>query len=138
MSEFLASTGTKVVINVADFEDAVNLKNAVSKQLATAGIKFDIDPQKTDIGSILGAIMQVDSSPEVNALLWPCLVRCTYGGHKITKQTFEPPDAREDYYDIVLACAKANLTPFFKSLISQLKELPIFKNQAKGVSQESA
>lgn len=124
MSDITVSTGARVAINPADFRDAMALKNAIQREFAKSNvsIKFDSDIDSIEIARL---IMLVDSSTEVNALIWPCLVRCTYNGEKITEKTFENVEARKDYYDIILACARENLSPFFESALSKLKKLQI-------------
>ena len=63
------------------------------------------------------------SSPEVERCLWTCLGRCLYGGVKITKDTFEPVDARPDFIEVCLECAQENVTPFIPALFLGLKRL---------------
>lgn len=126
-TEFTAASGAKVKIDLAPFVDAMALKNAITKTLADGGISFgskgialDTD---IDVGAMLGHIMRLDSSPEVNAAIFKCLERCTYNNFKITHDTFEGADARQDYYDVVTACVKENIAPFFKGLVSKLNGL---------------
>jgi len=105
------------------------LKSALQKQFVGSDFSFDYDfkkgakEQNFDIASIAKMIALADSSDEVYKAIFTCLARCTYNGEKITKQVFEPANARQDYYDIIFACAKENVAPFFESLIS--KWLPV-------------
>lgn len=121
MTEFTASSGAKVKVNPADFKDAMALKSAIAKELSKAdfdlSLKMDKDVNPADFAKMA---LAVDSSPVVYDCLFKCLARCTYDGQKITEATFEDVSAREDYYEIVLACLKENLSPFFKGLISKL------------------
>lgn len=125
--DFTSTTGAKVKVNAAPFVDAMALKNAITKELADSGISFgtkgisaDMD---LDVGAMLSHVMRLDSSPAVNAALFSCLQRCTYNGIKVTEATFEDPATREDYYEVVFACLKENITPFFKGLVSKLNGL---------------
>lgn len=132
--EFIAPSGEPVKINVAAWKDAKALKAALELEIAAHGI--------TDINSILddgliSLIMKVDSSPAFDAALWPCLVRCLRGNNKIIESTFDDAKAREDYYQIVVACVQVNLRPLVLSLVSQLAVLGLLKNII-GKSQESA
>lgn len=123
--EFLSKNGAQVRINPADFEDAMDLQSAIFTEAAKAEFKIDglsVDSE-FDLSGLIKAGMSVAASKEVREILFKCLVRCTYKGQKITKQTFEDMDARKDYYEIVLACLKENLTPFFEGLLSKLKPL---------------
>lgn len=112
-----------IKINPADFEAAENLKNAVLKELGASGI--DIDgvsfDSEIEVSSFLNTALKAASSQDIQAALYACLIRCTFEGEKITKDTFEPVENREHYYPIMLECLKVNLTPFFKGLISQFK-----------------
>lgn len=67
------------------------------------------------------------SSPEIDRCLWECLKRCTYNkgdaDHKITDQTFEPLEARDDYMVVCLEVAKANILPFAKSLYAEYQRV---------------
>lgn len=124
MTEITVPSGAKVVINPADFRASIALKNALQRELAKSNttLKMNLNSDALELGRL---IMLVDSSPEVNALLWPCLARCTYNDEKITEKTFEPVEARQDYYDIVLECGRVNLSPFFESALSKLKTSPL-------------
>ncbi len=120
--EFLAPSGAKVVIGLAPFQDAIALKNAMAKELALTGMDLKVEGLKDfDVAVLLPALLAMDSSPVVYAAMFKCLARCSYNGDKITETTFEPAEARGDYYDIIIACAKENLSPFFKGLASKLK-----------------
>jgi hypothetical protein len=124
------SSGAKVSINVADFDDALALKNAVAKEFAQSGLELSnlkaSDLQnftEMDVNVLmpfLKAVAQFDSSPSVNAAIFACLSRSTYNSERITKETFENVEARADYYEIVFECLKVNLSPFFKGLVSKL------------------
>ena len=127
MTEFKTNNGAKVVINSGDWQDAVALKNTVAEAIIKKDVSFDLASLKGDkeinTAALLKLFMSVDSSKEVYDALFKCLIRCTYNGHKITEETFDEISARENYYEIAIACLKENLTPFFKSLISQLSGL---------------
>lgn len=97
---FETASGAEVIINEAPFEDAMNLKNAIIREIGND--KF----QATFI----------DSTPAIYAAIWPCLLKCNYNGQKITKATFEEPKVREDYYEVINACVEENLRPFLKGL----------------------
>lgn len=122
--EFTSGGGAKVVINLAPFDDAMNLKAAVMRQLSKSDIGIDLDKMKLDqdidITALIRTLASLDASPEVNEAAMKCLIKCTYNGEKITKMTFEPAAGREDYYEIMLSCIKENLSPFFRKALSGL------------------
>lgn len=120
--EFTSKNGAKVVINHADFEDAMDLQSSILKEASKAEFSLEGVDMSSDIdfSGLIKAGMSVAGSKEVREIIFKCLVRCTYNGDKITKQVFENPEARKDYYEVVIACLKENLLPFFGGLISQL------------------
>ena len=75
------------------------------------------------INGIKNIFIEFDTSPEIYAVLWKCLARCTYNGERITKSVFEKEEARADFYEIMMACILKNIRPFIKSLISLFKSL---------------
>jgi hypothetical protein len=125
--EFETASGAKVKINVADFISSMKLKKAIVEAVKESDVdiaKIDLDNLKVGaIDSILQIVLTADSSDNVQDAIFKCLERCTYNSEKITKDIFEPVEAREDYYEIVIACLKENLTPFFKPLFLKLNDL---------------
>lgn len=129
MIEFMAPSGATVTINIADWQDAKRLKKAIWRELASAGIKVDLE---IDVSSLIGPLLRVDSSDVVDAALAPCLARCLRNGEKITDATFNDPEARQDYYDIVYRCAEENIRPLAKGLILKLSTAMVaIPNQAE-------
>lgn len=122
MTEITAISGTKAIINPADFQDAMNLKNAVIRELVRSSALANLD-FSADVKTLAAMAMTVDSSVEVYEALWPCLARCLYKDEKITKKTFESVETRRDFYPIALACLKENVSPFFDGLLFVFKEL---------------
>lgn len=131
--EFTSQSGAKVKINIADFEDTMDLQSAILKEAAKADFKIEGMNLSSDVdmSGIIKAAMSVASSKEVREILFRCLVRCTYDGQKITKATFEDAEARKDYYEVVIACLKENLTPFFEGLFSKLSPFMGMLKQAE-------
>ena len=125
--EFTTANGVTVKINVADFITSMQLKKAVVEAVKDSDVDIaTIDLENLKVGaidSILQIILTADCSNKVEEAIFKCLARCTYNGEKIIKDTFEPVAARENYYEIVIACLKENLTPFFAPLFLKLNAL---------------
>lgn len=129
---FTGTSGKEIHINMAGFQEAMRLKNAIEQRVKLADLdtkavglangNFIEELKKMNVLPIIDIILSVDSDPLVNAALMTCLARCTYNGEKITLATFEDEKAREDYYEIVIQCLKINLLPFFKGWISKLNK----------------
>lgn len=128
MTEFTAKSGAKVVINLAPWGDAKRLKAAILKEVATSGLKLDME---ADASALVIALLSVDSSEAVDNALWPCLVRCTRDASKIVPNTFDGEDARQDYYEIVSQCVMVNLRPLVEGLLNVLPPslLAMFQKQ---------
>ena len=143
--EFTTESKAEVVINMANFIDASRLRVAVLGAIKESGVeisKVDIEKLlsgvKDDMGaavksgaldSLLDMVISLDCSDKVNNEIFNCLKRSTYNSEKITRDTFNEPEARGDYYHIVIMCLKVNLTPFFKTLFSKLSALQLMKKQ---------
>ena len=69
--------------------------------------------------------ISADISEDIEAALYACLKHCTYQTtYRIDESLFDKiPEAREDYYEIIISCIEENLTPFIKSLVSKWKTL---------------
>lgn len=135
--EYKSESGAKVVINPADWRDAVALKSAIAKELSKSDLSIDIETisKSQDITEFVKLFLVLDSSDVVYAAVFKCLIRCTYKGEKIEEATFEDLEAREDYYEIVFNCIKENISPFFKGLRSRFSQL--LQTMAKKPTDES-
>lgn len=139
MKEFNATnTGNRVVINCANMNEAMQLKNVIFNEIKKSplGLKLTADKNsilesELDIASILefikNILLSIDSSEAFEEAIFNCLRHCTYKStFKIDKDLFDNQqvqEAREDYYEIVYYCVEENLRPFFKSLVSVWKIL---------------
>lgn len=148
MRDFKAqNTGNRVVINPAPFKSATNLKKVLLKEIKSNSIGLKISGNENildkniDFTGVIDFLKDVligaDISDEVNASIYECLEYCTYKTtEKITEDLFDRiPEAREDYYEIIIACIEENLQPFIKSLVSQWSILApkLGKSQALNV-----
>lgn len=137
------NTDNRVVINEAPFKDAIALKNALLSELVKypLGLKLvnmlqtgnkDVfqnflnkELDFTECFDFLkNVLISSDVSEDLNNKLFNCLKYCTYNTmYKIDDNLFdEVKDARLDYYEIIFACVRVNLYPFFKSLVSELSK----------------
>lgn len=139
MKEFnCKNTGNSVVINTASWDEVLRLKHIILKELQKSpiGIKlvggdksfFEKEVDFTGvIDFIKDTVIGIEISEDFNEAIFQCLQYCTYKKvYKIDKSLFDNeavPEAREDYYEILIACLEENLRPFIKSLISTWKTL---------------
>ena len=136
MKEFNAqNTGNRVVINTATLSEVKKLKQVIVKEISKSPLglkvigKGDILEREVDISGVLdfvkNVLLGIECSDEFDDAIFECLKHCTYKTtFQITRDLFEQgqcPEAREDYYEIVIECIEENLRPFLKSLVSTFK-----------------
>jgi hypothetical protein len=77
-----------------------------------------------DLLAFKDTILKLLSSKAVYAGVWTCLASCTYTAPgteapvRITKSTFQPEEARQDFLPAAWEVLTLNVTPFFGSLAS--------------------
>lgn len=133
MKDFITkNTKKRVLINCASMADVIELKREILKQLKNQNISTELMSGKGDlldkdinitevINFLKNCLISMDISQELEEAIFKCLGYCIYDTvHPINKDLFDTicPDAREDYYEIIIACIEENLKPFMKSLIS--------------------
>ncbi len=121
-------SGAEIDVQPASFQDANKLLKTVMREAEKIQINLGVsgasslasllkDEAKDDIlNTIKNAIARVISSEEIESALWPCMSRVTYNGQKVTKETFDNPDARQDFLPLMKEVLGYNLRPFFKGL----------------------
>lgn len=118
-------SGVVIEIRPTGFKNAIRLKNAIMREIADHGI--DLKPgvkfQEMDVSEVISQVASIDCSEAVQRGLFACLDQSKYGGLKITENTFDNMEARECYYEIMIACIKVNIVPFFKGLPSLLSQI---------------
>lgn len=107
-----------VKINIASFEDGNELKRCVLAVVQKSGFKMSDLLSDDNIDKALNLALLIDGDKDVYNALWACLLKCTYKGEKITKATFDAPEARELYFPIIAKCIEVNITPFLTGLRS--------------------
>lgn len=138
MKEIIAkNTGNKIIINCASMREVLQLKQVIFNELGKRplGLKLskgeDLLDKDIDFVGVLDYIkdtlLALDGSDAFHEAIFNCLQYCTYKStYKIDMDLFENPaipEAREDYYEIIISCVEENLRPFAKSLISMWKTL---------------
>lgn len=137
MLEFNATnTGKRIVINNATFREVLQLKKTLLNELSKQPIGLKIINNNTSflekeldftecVDFLKNILIGADTSQEVETAIFECLKHCTYDTtNRIDESLFDRiPDARADYYEIVIKCIEENLKPFFKSLASLWKTL---------------
>lgn len=116
MKEIDLPSGAKLKIQLAPFKEAKNLYQAALSELSF----LKLDPKaEVDVNLFKDLFCVGFSSKKIEEALEPCMKRILYNGTKISDDTFESEKAREDYWTICFEVAKANISPFVKSLYAQ-------------------
>ncbi len=115
-------SGAELHITLSPFEDSLALYQSILEEMKLVKIVTG-----DEVGDLIKNLFCVGfSSKKVQAALWKCMERVTYdngkGKLKVTKDTFEPEEARVDYMQVCIEVAKANVMPFTKNLYALYTE----------------
>lgn len=139
MKEFKGCNGAKIVINEATWGDVRKLKKVLAIELLKLGIDIDKEflgqsEENLMVGSKLFQLLKdvyltLEASDDFNDEIMNCLQYCHYDNIQIKEQLFDDkPEAREDYYDMVIGCLEVNLSPFIKKILSKFTNQTAIKN----------
>ena len=139
MKEFKGCNGAKIVINEATWGDVRKLKKVLAIELLKLGIDIDKEflgqtEENLMVGSKLFQLLKdvyltLEASDDFNDEIMNCLQYCHYDNIQIKEQLFDDkPEAREDYYDMVIGCLEVNLSPFIKKILSKFSNQTAIKN----------
>lgn len=130
------NTRNRVVINPAPYKTAIMLKNVLLGEVKNnvLGLKItgkteNVLEKEIDFTACIDFIKNVligaDISENINKVIFDCLKYCTYNTVEVINENLfdKIPEAREDYYEIIIACIEENLKPFMKSLASEWSTL---------------
>lgn len=120
MKEVTLPSGAILKISVSPFAVARDLFQAVTEEMKNLHISASTE---IDVNLFKDMFCAGVSSKRVEKALVECLKKATYNGLKITEETFEPVEAREDYIVVMFEVAKENLAPFMKSLFASFSDI---------------
>lgn len=113
-------SGAELRITLAPFADSKALYQAVLEELRN----LKIDPKEDIDANLFKDIFCMGfSSKKIDQALNKCFQRVTYNNLKISDETWEPLQAREDYWSACLEVAKENILPFAKSLYAEFSHI---------------
>lgn len=107
-------------VDLAPFADGKALYQAFLEEVQS--VKLDPSAQ-VDVNMWKEFACIALSSKKVEKALWVCLGRATYNKLKVTPDTFEPEEARQDYFDTLMHVAEVNVRPFTKPLLARYKNV---------------
>lgn len=123
MREVKLPSGALLKIGLSPFAVGKSLYQAVLED--AKGVDFT---GQTELAVLYRDLFCVAaSSKKIEACLWECFKKCTYnsgnGDFRITEETFESVEARDDYLTVCVEVAKENILPFAKSLYAEYGHL---------------
>ena len=111
-------SGAKLTLYPSPFKDAKRLAQALVQEIR----QIKVDPKaEIDVNMWKDLICVGIASEEIEKALKPCMNRCLYNDFKITDETFEPVENRDDYLTVVMEVVKENVLPFTKSLYAEFE-----------------
>ena len=106
-------SGAKLKITLSPFAVSKALYQACLEELKS----LKLDPNaEVDLNLFKDLFCAGFSSKRIEQCLDECMKRVHYNDRKITPETFEPAEAREDYLQVCLEVALTNIRPFMKNL----------------------
>ncbi len=123
MRDVILPSGAKLHVAEAPFTISKALYQALLRELKYVQITSD-----TEFNSLYKDLFaNMGSSQEVENCIWECLKRCLYNDEKVTPDTFEPSERRQDYLTVCAEVIKENVGPFLKNLFAHYKEFMAMK-----------
>ena len=115
MADFKLKSGAALTVSMAAFEDGNELRKAVSRCQAKAGLDgFGNDSQ----------VQVLLADDEVERRVFACRKSAIYEGAAVNKGLFDDPQLREkargDFFEIVAKILEVNVNPFFQTVSSEL------------------
>lgn len=120
MKEVVLPSGATLKIQMAPFADSRALYQALLDE--AKGLKLDMAAEVD--GNFYKDIFCVGfSSKKIEAAIFKCMERCLINDLRITLDTFEPVESRDDYFMVLFEVTQENVRPFTKSLYAQLRHV---------------
>lgn len=110
-------SGATLTITLAPFADGKALYQAVVAE--AVNVKLDRNAEVYDM--LKNIICLGLASKNIEMAIEKCMEKALYNKGKITPDTFEPEANRDDYLAVCFEVARANISPFVKSLYAQYK-----------------
>lgn len=118
--EIKLPSGNVMKMNISSFENGKNLYQTILKEANSLDINSSTE---LDEKLMLKIGMLALSSAPIEKAIWACFDKVLIDGEKLTEDYFDVVENREDFILIMIEVAKANITPFMKSLFAQFSQL---------------
>lgn len=109
-------SGAELRIQLSSFGTGRAMYQAVCEELKS----LKLDPEaEVDVNLKKDLFLAMMTSKKVESCVWACFEKCLYNESRISEETFEPIEARDDYITLCYEVAKENIAPFWKSLYAE-------------------
>lgn len=113
-------SGRELKITLSPFHVSRDLYQAMLEEI----VNLKLDMHADIDGNLYKNIFCIAlSSKKIEKALWKCMEKTTIDGIRVTEDSFEAEDHRDDYFNVMFEVAKANIQPFTKSLYAQYGHL---------------
>lgn len=122
-------SGRVLKIQIAPFGIGKAMYQSVCEELK----ELRLDPNaEVDVNLKKDLFLSLVTSKKVEACVWECMKFATLDDARITEDSFEKVEFRDDYLTVCHKVAEENIVPFWKSLYAQFGEIlaPLMKRQA--------
>lgn len=127
MKQITLPSGSILELDSAPFQEACRLRRIVAAELkavSLSGLDSDADISLKALASLSGptlevlkgTVCQVLASEALESAVFSCAAKSLLNGQRITRDTFEPENMRQDYLPVAWEVVKHTLAPFFASL----------------------
>jgi hypothetical protein len=113
-------SGAILEITVSPF----GISKALYMAMADEAKALKLDPKaEVDVNFFKDLFCSALASKKIETALDECMKRALYNGLRISSDTFEPVQAREDYFDVCYEVARENVYPFLKGLSARYSDI---------------
>ncbi len=120
MDPIQLKSGAVLTVTIASFSAGNKLMKTVARELS--GVDFNLELKnldelsEKDINVLKNVVFRIIQSDSIEQALLECMKKCLYNEQRITLETFDAEEARQDYLPVAWEVMKANLRPFFSGL----------------------
>lgn len=111
-------SGAVLKITLAPFAVGKALFQAFAQEAANVRLDSKLLEVEVDLDLIKNLVCMGVASSKIDTALNKCFEKVTYNSIRVTADTFEDENARQDYVPALVEVATVNLRPFLKNLAS--------------------
>ena len=132
MKEHKLPSGAMLRFELAPFKESRALYQSILREVKE--VRLD-DKDELNMDLFKNIFCTLLSSEEIEKCIFVCMEKSLYNNFKITEESFEPEEARQDYLECLMTVAWENILPFGKALFAEYA--PIIAKVKKGLTSKS-